>query len=51
MIMMDTLIRSIKWIGVSIVFIGANISAIFMGNKASRYYYKLIKVRIYEEDR
>ena len=48
---MDTLIRSIKWIGVSIVFIGANISSIFMGRQASKYYYKLIKSRIYEKNR
>ncbi len=48
---MDILTRIVKWIGVKIVFIGANISAIFMGSAASKYYYKLIKVRIYEKDR
>ena len=48
---MDILTRIIKGIGITIVFIGANISAIFMGSSASKYYYKLIKIRIYEEDR
>ncbi len=48
---MDTLTKIIKGIGITIVFIGANISAVFMGKEASKYYYKLIKIRIYEEDR
>ncbi len=45
---MDILTNIIKIIGVGIVLIGANISSIFMGREASKYYYKLIKNRIYE---
>ena len=48
---MDTLVNIIKGLGVTIVFIGANISSVFMGKSASKYYYKLIKIRIYEKDR